>query len=117
MLDWFKDFILGLGELILAIPGMILDLLSLITNIVVMLFNLIIMLVCGIVNLVVSILPDSPFDIEIIDSLVFPILEPLQYLAWLFPIGLMLKTLVAWVSCMLIWFGGQIILRYFKIIN
>lgn len=117
MLQWFKDLIFGLGEIILALPGMLVDVLNVIKTLVILIVNLIIMLVCGIVNLVVSILPNTPVDSDAIHNLVTPVLEPISYLVWLIPIKLILSTLAAWVGCVVLWFGGQIVLRYFKVIK
>ena len=62
---------------------------------------------------VLFLLPDSPF--KLIEKT--PIAPYLKYINWFVPIDFILSTLAAWVSCIAIYYGYQVILRWIKAIN
>lgn len=82
-----------------------------ITNII----NFVISLLANIINIILSVLPNSPFlDFS---SNAKTTSEFLPYLAWFLPVKLMLVTLTAWLSCMLIYYCYGVIMRWIKLIR
>lgn len=83
-------------------------------NIVLKLLNILLNLCIDALNFVFSALPDSPFSVIDVPN---NIKEYLGYIAWLIPIGAIVKITLLWIPCVLAYFGISIILRWFKVIE
>lgn len=73
----------------------------------------------GLVSFAVSVInlfPASPFTIldELSNSIVY---EWLQYLNWFIPVNTFVGILEAWLVCVGIYYGFQIVLRWIKVIE
>lgn len=60
-----------------------------------------------------DLLPDSPFTFVVPDY----IQRLLGNINYFIPIGLMVKTLLAWVVCVGFWYAGVVVMRWIKAIE
>lgn len=83
-------------------------------NILINMFNGILNAIGTVIVTILSILPDSPF------SLIYNLnldLSWFQYFNWLFPISEALLIMTSWLSCILLYYGLSIIMRWIKAIE
>ena len=103
MLDFFNGLIEFLSNSFL-----------LVFNLIVWILNLVIWFITNLFNLVVSIFPNSPFSLLNYD---FGIGEFIGYLNWFLPIDILISITLSWCGCMILYWGGSVLLRYLKIID
>lgn len=63
-------------------------------------------------SFVVDLLPDSPF--QLLDYT--PIASILPYINYFIPLDFMMSVLAAWSSCIIIYYGYSVVLRWLKAI-
>lgn len=83
-------------------------------NILINTLNGILNVIGTLITTILSILPDSPF------SLIYNMnldLSWFQYFNWIFPISEALLVFTSWLSCILIYYGLSIIMRWIKAIE
>lgn len=64
---------------------------------------------------VVDLLPDSPF--LFLDEFEAPATVIMGYVNWFVDFGTITSIFTAWISCILLWYGYQIVLRWIKVIG
>lgn len=62
---------------------------------------------------VIDLLPDSPFRFTVPDSVV----SLLGHVNYFVPVGLMLKTMLAWTVCVGVWYAAMVFMRWLKAIE
>lgn len=77
------------------------------------LLNLLIKALGGIISFILGILPNSPF--QKIDF--SAVQEHLGGLAWILPISSVVTIFTAWLSCIIIYYIYQVVLRWIKMIK
>lgn len=65
------------------------------------------------IKAVVDLLPDSPFQITVPDS----VQQMMGYVNYFIPIKLMLQTMLAWTICVGVWYAATILMRWVKAIE
>lgn len=63
---------------------------------------------------IIDLLPDSPFRVEYVPAIVE---QMMGYVNYFIPIGLMLKTMLAWTVCVGVWYAAMILMRWLKAIE
>lgn len=66
------------------------------------------------VKWVVDLLPDSPFRVDWIPDIVHQVMG---YLNYFIPVGLMLKTMLAWTVVVGLWYVYSLLMRWLKAIE
>lgn len=83
-------------------------------NILINTINSILNTIGTLITAILSILPDSPF------SLIYNMnldLSWFQYFNWIFPISEALLVMTSWLTCILLYYGLSIIMRWIKAIE
>ena len=62
---------------------------------------------------IIDLLPDSPFQLNIPSN----IQELLGYVNYFIPINLMVKTLIAWTACVVVFYASMVFMRWLKAID
>lgn len=64
---------------------------------------------------VIDLLPDSPF--LFLADFAAPATVVMGYVNWFVDFGTISSIFTAWVACILLWYGYQIVLRWIKVIG
>lgn len=86
-----------------------------IADFIIFMMNSIISFIAGVINSIFSLLPDSPFNINNIETSV--IVDYLSYLNWILPIDKIIIITLSWITAISVYYVYQIILRWIKAIE
>ena len=64
---------------------------------------------------VINLLPESPFSF--LTDYGAPAALVMSYVNWFIDFGTIIRMLSAWVACILVWYGYQIVLRWIKVVE
>ena len=85
-------------------------------NVLIYIINTVIVLFSKVLSLILGVLPDSPFS-SLVMTYDLSISKYISYLAWLIPIGQIVSITTVWLTCMIIYFGYSIVMRWIKLID